>query len=90
MTIDDKPVHQEFDVHQETINQTVEEGETPRGTRYEDETIIIPIFGEVLVVERRKKLNHIPRTCREEPFVQIETLKSEQVSVERFDEHRLS
>ncbi|GAA5231440.1 hypothetical protein GCM10025794_34850 [Massilia kyonggiensis] len=50
----------------------------------------MPILEEVLVVERRLRIKeelHITRTRREEHHVDTVMLKSEQVSVERFDEH---
>jgi stress response protein YsnF len=59
-------------------------------TRYEGDTLVVPILEEVLVVERRLRIKeelHITRTRREEHHVDTVMLKSEQVSVERFDEH---
>jgi stress response protein YsnF len=60
------------------------------GTRYEGDTLVVPILEEVLVVERRLRIKeelHITRTRREERHVDTVVLRSEQVSVERFDEH---
>jgi hypothetical protein len=48
------------------------------------------VLEEVLVVERRLRIKeelHITRIRREERHVESVLLKSEQVSVERFDEH---
>jgi stress response protein YsnF len=58
-------------------------------TRYEGETLVVPILEEVLVVERRVRIKEevrITRTRREEHHAETVMLKSEQVSVERFDE----
>jgi hypothetical protein len=51
---------------------------------------VVPVLEEVLVVERRLRIKeelHITRIRREERHVESVLLKSEQVSVERFDEH---
>jgi stress response protein YsnF len=58
-------------------------------TRYEGDTMIVPILEEVLVVERRVRIKeelHITRTRREERHQESVVLKAEQVSIERFDE----
>jgi stress response protein YsnF len=58
-------------------------------TRYEGDTLVVPILEEVLVVERRVRIKEevrITRTRREEHHAETVMLKSEQVSVERFDE----
>ncbi|QJE02284.1 DUF2382 domain-containing protein [Massilia forsythiae] len=58
-------------------------------TRYEGDTLVVPVLEEVLVVERRLRIKeelHITRTRREEHHAETVLLKAEQVSVERFDE----
>ena len=58
-------------------------------TRYEGDTLVVPILEEVLVVERRVRIKEelrITRTRREEHHAETVMLKSEQVSVERFEE----
>ncbi len=58
-------------------------------TRYEGDTLIVPVFEEVLIVEKRTRLKEelrITRRKREVHAPQRVALKSEQVSVERFDE----
>jgi stress response protein YsnF len=58
-------------------------------TRYEGDTLVVPVLEEVLVVERRVRIKEeirITRTRREEHHAETVMLKSEQVSVERFDE----
>jgi len=49
----------------------------------------VPVLEEVLVVERRLRIReelHIARIRHEERHVDTVTLKTEHVSVERFDE----
>ena len=58
-------------------------------SRQEGDTLIIPILEEVLVVERRLRIKeeiHITRTQREEHHSETVLLKSEEVSIERFDD----
>jgi stress response protein YsnF len=58
-------------------------------TRYEGDTLVVPVLEEVLVVERRLRIKeelHITRTRHEAHHAETVLLKSEQVSVERFDE----
>lgn len=90
VTIDDTLVHEELDVRHVAIGRTLEQDETPAGTRYEGDTLVIPVFEEVLVVERRMRLKeelHVTRIRREEPYVQTVMLKADQVSIERFDDN---
>jgi stress response protein YsnF len=90
VTIDETLAHDELDVRHVAIGRTLDQGETTPTTRHEGDTLIIPVLEEVLVVERRLRLKeelHITRVRREEPFVQTVMLKTDQVSVERFDEN---
>jgi uncharacterized protein (TIGR02271 family) len=59
--------------------------------RYEGDTLIIPVLEEVLVVEKRLRLKEeirIDRKQRTEQYVETVPLKSEEISIERFDEQR--
>jgi len=57
--------------------------------RQEGDTYIVPVFKEVLVVEKKICLEeeiHIRRNSRQDQHTQSVSLKSESVKVERFDE----
>lgn len=58
-------------------------------TRQEGDTLIVPILEEVLVVEKRIRIKEevrITRTAHQEQVSDTVILRSEHVSVERFDE----
>jgi stress response protein YsnF len=58
-------------------------------SRYEGDTLIVPILEEVLVVERRLRIKeeiHITKTRRAQRHSETVSLKSEEVVVERFDD----
>ena len=87
--IDERLQRDEVEVSHVPVDRIVPLDQAPR-TRYEGDTLVVPILEEVLVVERRLRIKeelHITRTRREERHVDTILLKSEQVSVERFDEH---
>jgi stress response protein YsnF len=87
--IDERLLRDDVEVHHVPVDRIVPLDQAP-ATRYEGDTLIVPILEEVLVVERRLRIKeelHITRTRREEHHVDTVMLKSEQVSVERFDEH---
>jgi uncharacterized protein (TIGR02271 family) len=63
--------------------------ETPPKMRYEGDTLIVPVLEEVLVVQKQLMLKeevHIRRQQRSIVNPQSVTLRSEQVTVERFDD----
>ena len=77
----------EVSVHHVPIDRIVAAGDTP-ASRYEGDTLIIPIVEEVLVMERRLRIKeelHVTTTRRDEHHAETVMLKSEQVHVERFD-----
>ena len=79
--------HDEVSVRHVPIDRIVAVGEAP-ASRYEGDTLIIPIVEEVVVVERRLRIKeelHVTTTRREEQYAETVMLKSEQVHVERFD-----
>ncbi|WP_413675071.1 YsnF/AvaK domain-containing protein [Massilia cellulosiltytica] len=87
--IDERLLRDDVEVHHVPVDRIVPLDQAP-ATRYEGDTLVVPILEEVLVVERRLRIKeelHITRTRREEHHVDTVMLKSEQVSVERFDEH---
>jgi len=79
--------HDEISVRHVPIDRIVAIGDAP-ASRYEGDTLIIPIVEEVLVVERRLRIKeelHVTTTRRDEHYAETVMLKSEQVHVERFD-----
>jgi stress response protein YsnF len=87
--IDERLARDDVQVSHVPVDRIVPLDQAP-ATRYEGDTLVVPILEEVLVVERRLRIKeelHITRTRREERHVDTVVLRSEQVSVERFDEH---
>jgi stress response protein YsnF len=87
-TIDEQLVRGEVEVRHVPVDRVVAPDQAPV-TRYEGETLIVPVLEEVLVVERRVRIReelHITVIRHEEQHAETVMLKSEQVSVERFDE----
>jgi stress response protein YsnF len=87
--IDESLARDDVQVSHVPVDRIVPLDQAP-ATRYEGDTLVVPILEEVLVVERRLRIKeelHITRTRREERHVDTVVLRSEQVSVERFDEH---
>ena len=86
--IDERLLRDDVEVSHVPIDRIVPLDQAPV-TRYEGDTLVVPVLEEVLVVERRLRIKeelHITRTRREEHHAETVLLKSEQVSVERFDE----
>jgi stress response protein YsnF len=86
--IDERLLRDEVEISHVPVDRIVPLDAAP-ATRYEGETLVVPILEEVLVVERRVRIKEevrITRTRREEHHAETVMLKSEQVSVERFDE----
>ena len=71
-----------------SVNRVVDAANIP-GIRQEGSTIIVPVLEEILVVEKRtfvKEELRITSTRREVREPEKFVLRSEEVSVERFDE----
>lgn len=86
--IDERLARDEVEISHVPVDRIVPLDAAP-ATRYEGDTLVVPILEEVLVVERRVRIKEevrITRTRREEHHAETVMLKSEQVSVERFDE----
>jgi stress response protein YsnF len=86
--IDERLLRDEVEISHVPVDRIVPLDAAP-ATRYEGETLVVPILEEVLVVERRVRIKEelrITRTRREEHHAETVMLKAEQVSVERFDE----
>ena len=86
--IDERLMREHVEVNHVPVDRIVPLDQAP-ATRYEGDTLVVPVVEEVLVVERRLRIKeelHITRTRREEHHAETVLLKAEQVSVERFDE----
>jgi uncharacterized protein (TIGR02271 family) len=86
--IEETLMHDEIDVRHVPIDKIVALSEAP-ASRYEGDTFIVPILEEVLVVEKRLRIKeeiHITRSQRPQRFSETVPVKSETVSVERFDD----
>jgi len=85
--IDETLAHEALEIERVPIDAWVE-GDLPK-RRYEDETLVIPVLEEVLVVQKRVRLTEeirITATARQQPASERVVLRREQISVERFDE----
>lgn len=88
VSIDERLLRDELEVRHVPVDRIVALEEAP-ATRYEGDTLVVPVLEEVLVVERRLRIKeelHITRTRREERHHEEAVLKAEQVRVERFDD----
>lgn len=86
--IDIPVVEEEVDVERIPFNQYIES--TPPAVRYEGEKTIIPILKEILVVEKKLVLVeevHITRKQVHSKISQQETLRKEEVIVNRVDDN---
>lgn len=86
--IDQALLHDTVDVQRVVVDRIVPVSEAPV-TRQEGDTLIVPILEEVLVVEKRVRIKeelHITRTARQEHLSDTAVLRSEHVTIARFDE----
>lgn len=86
--IDESLLREGVEVTHVPIDRIVAFDQAPQ-TRYEGDTLIVPILEEVLVVERRLRIKeelHITKTRRQERHAETILLKTEQVEVVRFDD----
>jgi uncharacterized protein (TIGR02271 family) len=80
--------YEEISVKHVPVDKIVALEDAPTA-RYEGDIFIVPVMEEVLVVEKRMRIKeeiHISKTYREERHRETVGLKSETVSVKRFDE----
>lgn len=86
----DQPLRRdELAVTRVPVNKAVDRNAVP-AARQEGDTLIVPVFEEVLVVDKQLRLKeeiHITRHQTEVRAPQTVTLKTEQVTVEHFDEN---
>jgi stress response protein YsnF len=84
-----EPLWQEkVEVKRVAVNRVVD---GPLSVRHEGDTMIVPILEEILVVEKRLMLTeelHISKQRMETHKPQRVTLRSEEVTVERIDNHQ--
>ncbi|MFN3792722.1 DUF2382 domain-containing protein [Massilia sp.] len=88
VTIDERLTREELDVKHVPVDRIVALDEAP-ASRYEGDTLVVPVLEEVLVVERRLRIKeelHITRVRHEERYHDTVALKAERVEVERFDD----
>jgi len=81
-------VKEELQVERVPIGRTVDTKEEPR---QEGDTLVVPVYEEVLVVEKRLLLREeirVTRVRREEQATQRVTLRGENVAIERSDHER--
>jgi uncharacterized protein (TIGR02271 family) len=83
--VDESLVREEVEITRVPIQRVVD---GPIPVRYEDDTVVISILEEVLVVEKRLMLKeelHIRKQCREAHQPQQITLRSEEARIERLN-----
>jgi stress response protein YsnF len=88
VAIDERLLKDAVEVRRVPVDRMVGPGEAP-SVRYEGQTLVVPVLEEVLVVERRVRIKeelHITTVVQEVRHVETVVLRSEQASVERFDE----
>lgn len=88
--VDETVRHEEVEVHRIPVDRIVSMTEAPQ-SRYEGDTLIIPVLEEVLVVEKRLRIKEeirITKTTREDHRSDVVHLKAEEISIEHFDEHK--
>lgn len=86
--IDERLMREDVEVSHVPVDRIVPLDQAPVA-RHEGDTLVVPIVEEVLVVERRLRIKEelrITRTRREAHHAETIMLRTEQVSVERFDE----
>jgi uncharacterized protein (TIGR02271 family) len=80
-------VRDAVDVRRVPIDRVVALSEAP-AARQEGDTLIVPVLEEILVVEKRLRIKeeiHITRTAHTEHVSEPVSLRSEQLTVERFE-----
>ena len=83
--VDEPLLREQVQVERVPVNKVVE---APESVRYEGDMLVIPVYEEVLVVEKRLLLKeeiHVHKTASEERHTERVPLREEQVSVSRAD-----
>lgn len=84
-TVDEPTIHERVEVERVTVNRPVDEVED---SRYEGETLIIPVYREELVLQKRLVLTEeirITKRREKESNPQQITLREQEVEIERQD-----
>ena len=87
-TIDLPLLREELEIETVAIGRPVEKNQVPQ-MRYEGETLVVPVLEEVLVVEKQLRLKEelrITRVRHQHHAPQAVALRTERITVERFDE----
>ena len=87
-TIEEELLRDAVAVRRVAVDRIVPPSQAPV-TRQEGDTLIVPVLEEVLVVEKRLRIReeiHITRTHSPQLHAETDTLRTEQVANERFDE----
>ena len=86
--IDQDLLRDAVEVRRVPVDKIVSLSEAP-SARQEGDTLIVPVLEEILVVEKRVRIKeeiHIVRSARHEAYVGTVVLRTEHVSIERFDD----
>lgn len=89
-TVEQTLLRDELTIEHVPIGQPVAADNPPR-TRYEGDTLVVPVLEEVLVVQKQLRLTEELRITRRQQAQQVRRsapVRTEQVEVERFDEHK--
>ena len=89
-TVEQALLREEFTVEHVARDRAVNDADLPVA-HYEGDTLVIPVFEEVLVVQKQMRLREEIRVTRVQHTVattQTATLRSEQVHIERFDDNQ--
>ncbi|HEV7815407.1 MAG TPA: YsnF/AvaK domain-containing protein [Janthinobacterium sp.] len=85
-TVAETLLHDELEVSRVVIDKIVAPAEAPV-SRYEGDTLIVPVLEEILVVEKRIRIKeeiHVARTRRATAYSETMHLKTEELAIERF------
>lgn len=88
LRIDEMLTQQNLEIEHVPRGEWIESGALPVN-RYEGETLVVPVLEEVLVVEKRWRLNEeirITAKSQQRPVTQHVVLRKENIEIERFDE----
>lgn len=88
LRIDEMLTQQDLEIEHVPCGEWIESETLPRN-RYEGATLVVPVLEEVLVVEKRWRLNEeirITAKSHQRPVTQYVVLRKENMAIERFDE----
>jgi stress response protein YsnF len=88
LRIDEMLTQQDLQIEHVPRGEWIESGTLPVN-RYEGATLVVPVLEEVLVVEKRWRLNEeirITAKSQQRPVSQRVVLRKENIAIERFDQ----